>query len=140
MNKNKRKSIKSISALGLWTTPIVTAISLPAHAEMTCDKELRIISSPLGFCSNDNIYFHLDYLLSDHFGAQANLEVLNVTSNNPKVIIDWQWYNPHLRIVTREFLPQECAKLAINNAHPTGEEYSPHIITIKTTCDPINFT
>ncbi|MEE9448221.1 MAG: hypothetical protein V3V09_09690 [Arenicellales bacterium] len=138
MKESKRNLIKTLvasSSLAAWTPPIVSAISLPAHARMSCSAEWGVTGLPNGSCIGGTVFVSdtITFGLTErYFGFEpSNIDILNVTSNNPKVTVTWRWSPPYLELFIEEFNPEECAKLDTDSIRET---FSSVTFTIETTC------
>ena len=146
----KRKLLKSAlagSLMSTWIPPVITAISLPAHASTTsasCNDiqwqpGIQIISS----CDVDHMFIPMvlalfsETLYDDIDGTRYySGEILGVYSTNPVHKITWTWQGAvYIDIIIREPLPKNCTGEA---PYFTIESLSPGTLFIVTECGSVS--
>jgi len=144
---NKRTLIKSAfagSLMSTWVPPLITVVSLPAHASTSCNDirwEFGILYE--GRCEVDHmaVFFEI-VLFSDTQFVDIGVSPyyykgkLDIYSTNPVHEISWKWPGErNVDIFIREPLPQNC--VAADAPSFQLETLSPGTLFIVTECGTI---
>ncbi len=142
--EQKRRVLKvllSASSVQLWLPPTVAIVSLPSHAQTTCDLFLGPglpIDAP---CEGDFLHIYANYAISTSI---EGLEVLDVYSDNPNHTLTWVVFSHTTTKLVRIRIRIKELNATLCQANPTAKfsaiHLSPATIYIETSCGTLTAT